>query len=78
MYHGKESYNEKVDIFSFAMLIYEMITFRIPFEHLTPSQANQANENGARPTLKRMVSYDVCVCVYTCTGGVGALMNTNC
>ena len=39
MYHGKESYNEKVDIFSFAMLIYEMITFRIPFEHLTPSQA---------------------------------------
>lgn len=65
MYHGKESYNEKVDIFSFAMLIYEMITFRIPFEHLTPSQANQANENGARPTLKRMVSYDcVCLCMH--------------
>ncbi|XP_019849257.1 PREDICTED: leucine-rich repeat serine/threonine-protein kinase 1-like [Amphimedon queenslandica] len=54
MYYGKEAYNEKVDIFSFAMLIYEMITFRLPFEHLTPSQANQANENGARPTLKRI------------------------
>ena len=56
MYYGKEAYNEKVDIFSFAMLIYEMITFRLPFEHLTPSQANQANENGARPTLKKIVS----------------------
>lgn len=55
MYYGKEAYNEKVDIFSFAMVIYEMITLRVPFEHLTPSQANQANENGARPSLKRMV-----------------------
>ena len=54
-YHGKEAYNESVDIFSFAMFIYELITFRLPYEHLTPSQANQANENGARPTLKKKV-----------------------
>ena len=37
------------------MFIYELITFRLPYEHLTPSQANQANENGARPTLKKKV-----------------------
>ena len=55
-YYGKEAYNEKVDIFSFAMLLYEIITFRLPFEHLTPTQANQANENGARPTLKKKVT----------------------
>ena len=55
-YLGKEAYNEKVDLFSYAMVIYEMITFRVPFEHLTPNQANQANESGTRPTLKKKVS----------------------
>ena len=54
-YLGKEAYNEKVDIFSYAMVMYEMITFRVPFEHLTPNQANQANESGTRPTLKKKV-----------------------
>ena len=54
-YLGKEAYNEKVDIFSYAMVMYEMITLRVPFEHLTPNQANQANESGTRPTMKKKV-----------------------
>ena len=55
-YHGKEAYNSSVDIFSFAMMVYELITKHMPFQNLTPNQANQANENGARPTLKKKVS----------------------
>ena len=62
-YHGKEAYSEKVDIFSFAMTVYELITLHMPFDQLTPNQANQANENGARPTLKKRVR--LCVYVYT-------------
>ena len=54
-YHGKEAYSERVDIFSFAMMVYELITKHMPFQNLTPNQANQANENGARPTLKKKV-----------------------
>ena len=54
-YHGREVYSHQVDIFSFAMLIYEMITLHTPYENLTAQQANQSNENGARPSLSRKV-----------------------
>ena len=48
-------YTEQVDIFSFGMFIYELITLHLPYEVLTAQQANQANESGARPTLTKKV-----------------------
>ena len=48
-------YTEQVDIFSFGMFIYELITRHIPYETLTAQQANQANESGARPSLTKKV-----------------------
>ena len=49
-------YTDQVDIFSFGMFIYELITLHIPYVTLTAQQANQANENGIRPSLNRKVS----------------------
>lgn len=35
------------------MVIYEMLTLHIPYETLAIQQANQANEQGTRPSLCR-------------------------
>ena len=42
-----------MDIFSFGMVIYEMLTLHIPYEAMAGQQANQANEQGKRPPLCR-------------------------
>ena len=54
-YTHTQIYTEQVDIFSFGMFIYELITLHLPYEVLTAQQANQANESGARPTLTKKV-----------------------
>jgi serine/threonine protein kinase len=34
----REAYNRKVDVYSFGLLLWEMVTGRIPYENLTPMQ----------------------------------------
>ncbi len=53
-----QAYSKEVDIFSFGMFIYELVTLRIPYDTLTAQQANQANESGARPALTKQVCVD--------------------
>jgi len=48
-------YTNQVDIFSFGMLLYELITLHIPYDSLNAQQANQANERGSRPPLTKKV-----------------------
>lgn len=48
-------YTDQVDIFSFGMFMYELVTLHIPYDTLTGQQANQANESGVRPALSRKV-----------------------
>jgi serine/threonine protein kinase len=49
-YNGEETYSEKVDCFSFAMLLYELITLRHPFDG--QEQIKDIVLNGGRPLLK--------------------------
>jgi hypothetical protein len=39
------------------MFMYELITLHVPYVDLNAQQANQANEKGDRPSLKRKVSF---------------------
>ncbi|KAG6439343.1 hypothetical protein O3G_MSEX000693, partial [Manduca sexta] len=59
-YNGEEEYNEKVDCFSYGMLIYEIITTRQPFEG--HEAVKEAILEGARPTLTpRDLEYPCCM-----------------
>ncbi|XP_037875630.1 leucine-rich repeat serine/threonine-protein kinase 1 isoform X2 [Bombyx mori] len=59
-YNGEEEYNEKVDCFSYGMLIYEVVTCRQPFEG--HEAVKEAVLEGVRPTLTpRELEYPCCV-----------------
>lgn len=49
-YNGEETYSEKVDCFSFAMLLYELITLKHPFDG--QEQIKDIILNGGRPVIK--------------------------
>ena len=49
-FNGEETYSEKVDCFSFAMLLYELISLKHPFEG--QEQIKDIILNGGRPLLK--------------------------
>lgn len=46
-----ESYNTACDVYSFAILAWEMLTYRIPFEDCTPVQAALAVAKNSRQLL---------------------------
>ncbi|KAJ0169751.1 hypothetical protein K1T71_014357 [Dendrolimus kikuchii] len=59
-YNGEEEYNEKVDCFSFGMLVYEVVTVRQPFEG--HEAVKEAVLEGARPSLTpRDLEYPCCM-----------------
>ncbi|KAF2076813.1 hypothetical protein CYY_001890 [Polysphondylium violaceum] len=46
-----QKYSEKVDIFGFGMILYEMFTRKVPFYQFEPVQASFKIANGERPEL---------------------------
>jgi len=48
---GSTRYHEKVDVFSFAILIYEVVCRYMAFEDLDPDSARQEIASGGRPRL---------------------------
>ncbi|XP_048130596.1 serine/threonine-protein kinase STY46-like isoform X3 [Rhodamnia argentea] len=46
-----QPYDEKADVFSFAVVLWELITAKIPYENLTPLQAALGVRQGLRPEL---------------------------
>ncbi|KAJ8705805.1 hypothetical protein PYW08_012851 [Mythimna loreyi] len=59
-YNGEEEYNEKVDCFSYGMLLYEIVTVRQPFEG--HEAVKEAVLEGARPSLSpRDLEYPCCM-----------------
>ena len=57
-YSGKEAVQSKVDVFSFAMVMYEMVSLQCPFESegLHPQQMDKLTVEGKRPILSSRVS----------------------
>eukprot|EP00931_Biecheleriopsis_adriatica_P114690 TRINITY_DN90606_c0_g1_i1.p1 TRINITY_DN90606_c0_g1~~TRINITY_DN90606_c0_g1_i1.p1 ORF type:complete len:287 (+),score=50.36 TRINITY_DN90606_c0_g1_i1:65-925(+) len=45
------SYNEKVDVFSFAMVMFEVLCREVPFEDEEPADVGKYTLNGVRPDL---------------------------
>jgi serine/threonine protein kinase len=46
-----EKYDEKVDVYSFGIILWEMIASDVPFSNLTDMQAAMNTSNGMRPAL---------------------------
>lgn len=47
-------YDEKVDVYSFGMILYELICSKIPFEELEPHDLAEASAQSKRPSLDLM------------------------
>lgn len=57
-------YDHKADIFSFGMLLYQMISRRHPFHDMPPVKIDSAVENGERPKLDDVPeSEEVYICL---------------
>jgi serine/threonine protein kinase len=52
-FNGEEEYTEKVDIFSFGMLLYELISLRQPFDGC--ENVKESILEGMRPALTQRV-----------------------
>eukprot|EP00441_Pelagodinium_beii_P039335 CAMPEP_0197632872 /NCGR_PEP_ID=MMETSP1338-20131121/9410_1 /TAXON_ID=43686 ORGANISM="Pelagodinium beii, Strain RCC1491" /NCGR_SAMPLE_ID=MMETSP1338 /ASSEMBLY_ACC=CAM_ASM_000754 /LENGTH=273 /DNA_ID=CAMNT_0043204445 /DNA_START=37 /DNA_END=855 /DNA_ORIENTATION=+ len=50
MWHGS-NYTEKVDVFSYAMVVYEVLCREIPFEEEEPGEVGKFTLAGVRPDL---------------------------
>ena len=73
-YVGQEACTEKVDIFSYAMFLYEMISLYFPFEkqNLMKAQIEKLVTEEERPSLQSRVGtctiqlhVSTCTCTYT-------------
>ena len=67
-YVGTEACTEKVDIYSFAMFLFETISLYFPFEkqNLMHAQIEKLVIEGERPPLQSRVCLFVCVCLFIC------------
>jgi len=64
---SKLEFNEKVDVYSFAMTCYEIATGLLPFEgHLYCSKLRDAILNGARPKLPHDLDLEIKAMITSC------------
>ena len=56
-FNGTEEYNSNVDIYSYAMLLYEMLAGERPFPELSQAQIIDAVLRGQRPDLSQVPKF---------------------
>ena len=62
LYSGKQSFTSKADVFSFAMVIYEILSYRPPFINFDNAHDQQwAPTQGRRPILQGKEKYSPCL-----------------
>ena len=69
-YVGTEACTEKVDVYSFAMFLFETISLHFPFEkqNLMHAQIEKLVIEGERPPLQSRVRVHCCCCCLFCCG----------
>lgn len=50
-----QPYDQKADVFSFAIVLWELVTARVPYDNMTPLQAALGVRKGLRPEIPRNI-----------------------
>ncbi|KAJ1702912.1 hypothetical protein LUZ63_002691 [Rhynchospora breviuscula] len=62
-----EPYDHKADVFSFAVMMWELLTGKIPYEYLTPLQAAVGLvQKGLRPTIPKNANPEIAKLIKRC------------
>lgn len=61
-----EKYDEKVDVYSFGIILWEMIASDVPFSNLTDMQAAMNTSNGMRPQIPGSCSVNTKQLIQNC------------
>lgn len=61
-----QPYDQKADIFSFAIVLWELLTAKIPYENMTPLQAALGVRQGLRPEIPKDIHPRLCDLMQRC------------
>ncbi|XP_021844823.1 serine/threonine-protein kinase STY46 isoform X2 [Spinacia oleracea] len=61
-----QPYDQKADIFSFAIVLWELLTAKIPYENMTPLQAALGVRQGLRPEIPQEIHPKLCNLMQRC------------
>ncbi|CAO2834059.1 unnamed protein product [Amaranthus hypochondriacus] len=61
-----QPYDQKADVFSFAIVLWELMTAKIPYENMTPLQAALGVRQGLRPEIPQDIHPRLCDLMKRC------------
>ncbi|KAI5654381.1 hypothetical protein M9H77_31568 [Catharanthus roseus] len=67
-----QPYDQKADVFSFAIVLWELVTAKVPYETMTPLQAALGVRQGLRPELPKNAHPKLLDLMQRCWGAIPA------